>query len=192
MNTNALLSRQNRGFTLIELMTVILIAALLLAVAVPSFDTLIKRNNVDALQSRLSSALATARTEAASRNKTITICASNNGLACTGADHWNLGWIVFEDGSVIGTVDAGETVIEVYQSTSSTYRVAMPETHVSFNTQGFLAHPSSTTPQFVVCGPDNDARYARGLAVNKSGLIMKSKSGSDGQHVISSTTLTCS
>jgi type IV fimbrial biogenesis protein FimT len=173
-------SAHSGGFTLIELMVVIIIAAILLAIAVPSFDTLIKRNNVDSLQSKLSSALATARTEAASRNKIITICSSLNETNCTGGA-WTNGWVIFEDNDGDGTVDAGDILIDVYRN-SSAYTIASANgQNISFNPQGFMA--SGGDRLLLICEPDKDALYARGLFVNKSGLVMKTKDTDDnGKH----------
>jgi len=175
---------KNRGFTLIELMVVIIIAAILLTIAVPSFSSLIKRNNVDSLQSKLSSALATARTEAASRNKTITICGSANETDCESGD-WNKGWVIFEDQNGDGTVDAGDVLIDVYRN-STKYTIskknAADANHVSFNSQGFMTG-SAENRLFIICDPDKEAEYARGLFVNKSGLVMKTRdTNNDGKH----------
>jgi type IV fimbrial biogenesis protein FimT len=170
----------SRGFTLIELMVVIIIAAILLTIAVPSFDSLIKRNNVDSLQSKLSSALSTARTEAASRNKIITICSSVNETNCTGGA-WKDGWIIFEDNNGNGAWEAGDILIDVYRN-SSRYTIASASgENISFNAQGFMA--SGSDRLLLICEPDKDAIYARGLFVNKSGLVMKTKdTDGDGKH----------
>lgn len=166
----------NRGFTLIELMVVIVIAAILLAIAVPSFDNLIKRNNVDSLQSKLSSALATARTEAASRNKIITICRSSNETNCT-VGIWSDGWVIFEDNDGDGTVDAGDILIDVYRNTSRYTVASSGANRISFNSQGFALAGGNTV--LTICEPDGDEAYARGLFVNTSGLVMKTRDGSD-------------
>jgi type IV fimbrial biogenesis protein FimT len=53
------------GFTLIELMVVVLIAAILLGVGVPALQSLIARNQLDAAADGFASALSEARSEAA-------------------------------------------------------------------------------------------------------------------------------
>ena len=172
----------NRGFTLIELMVVIVIAAILLTIAVPSFDSLIKRNNVDSLQSKLSSALATARTEAASRNKIIVICSSVNETNCD-AGNWKNGWVIFEDNDRTGTWTGGDILIDVYRNTSrytvkaNKDGVGASVNTISFNSQGFAVAGGNTV--LTICEPDGDDAYARGLFVNTSGLVMKTRDGTD-------------
>lgn len=165
------------GFTLVELMVVIVIAAILLTIAVPSFQNLVKRNNVDSLQSKLSSAMATARTEAASRNKVVTICASINETDCA-SGVWARGWIVFEDNNGNGSVDSGDVLIDVYNN-STAYTIASDPTTataISFSSQGFITNNGVATT-LTICEPDGGASYARGLIVNTSGLVVKTKTG---------------
>jgi type IV fimbrial biogenesis protein FimT len=170
------------GFTLIELMTVVVISAILLVIAVPSFENLIKRSNVDSIQSKLSSAFATARTEAASRNKVVAICASNDRATCTG-NHWNDGWIVHEVDSVAAI--SNDELIDVYSNDADGYTITLsaPATTVaqntiSFSSQGFMT-TGSTARLLTICEPDKDVAYARGLYINTSGLVMKTRDGID-------------
>lgn len=183
--------RHSSGFTLIELMIVIVIAAILLAVAVPSFDDLITRNSVESLQTKVSSAVATARTEAASRNTPVAVCATKTGTDCDGAgtatdNNWPTGWIVFEDPNQDGDFDKdNEEPIDVYLYEGAyTFRVQNQGGNVnsfSFTPQGFLR--AATNVLIRVCEPDKRPRYARALYVNASGLVMKSRDGNgDGTH----------
>lgn len=170
------------GFTLIELMVVIVIAAILLTIAVPSFDSMIKKNNVEALQARLSSAISTARTEAASRNTIVTICASTDGTTCVDDDDlWGRGWVIFEnDGHNIIDV-ANKIAIDVFESEGAYSIESFNNSYVSFNSQGFLFGGNVVT--FDICEPGKDNQYARGVIVNKSGLIVKSQdTDNDGTH----------
>ena len=160
------------GFTLVELMVAVVIAAILLAMAVPSFDNLIRRNNVESLQTILGSAVATARTEAASRNRVVTICASSNATSCGGT--WSNGWIVFQDVNANGSVDPDDVIIDVYQHSGDYRFLVTPGTaSLSFTTQGFLRSATSAPFTFVICEPNNDVSLARGIVVNASGMANK-------------------
>ena len=102
------------GFTLIELMVTVAIAALLASLAVPSFQSMLAKNSVDSAADALASDMRFARSEAVKRTSSVTVCASSNGTSCTGADAlWKSGWIVFVDINGDATVDAGEQIVRV-------------------------------------------------------------------------------
>ena len=79
--------RHGRGFTVIELMLTIVVLGFLAALAVPSFNQMITRNNLAAASNDLVVALLTARSEAVKRECWVSV--SNNGSA---DDEWELGW----------------------------------------------------------------------------------------------------
>lgn len=194
MVTSRTEASKQRGFTLIELMVVVVIAAVLLTIAVPSFQTIILRSNVDSLQSRLSSAFATARTEAASRNRVVTICSSNNEATCAGGD-WSEGWIIFEDIDADGAFVAADdgAVIDVYRDNTDYTIASNGAQSISFTSQGFIVGGMPTL--LTVCEPDNEDLFARGLFVNASGLVMKTRdsdgSGIHDSPIAAGTDLTC-
>lgn len=101
--------RSPAGFGLIELMVTIAIVAILTAIALPSYQQSIKLNRVATDTNDFLSAINTARSEAVSRGRPITVCASTNGTACdgTGTADWSNGWIVFTDYGTTGVVEAG-------------------------------------------------------------------------------------
>lgn len=82
------------GFTLIELMITVAIAAVLLGLAVPSFQTLIVGSRLTTQTNELVAAINTARSEAIKRNRNINLCrvADAAATACANAtgnwEHW--------------------------------------------------------------------------------------------------------
>jgi len=85
---------RERGFTLIELMTTITVMVVLLAVAVPAFDSVRLSARINAYATSLVAASQLARSEAVKRNATVTLCASADGATCATDGHWEAGWIV--------------------------------------------------------------------------------------------------
>jgi type IV fimbrial biogenesis protein FimT len=67
-----------RGFTMIELMTVVVIASVLLALAIPSFREVLARNRLEAVAGELATDLQFARSEAVSRNRNVGLIAQAN------------------------------------------------------------------------------------------------------------------
>jgi type IV fimbrial biogenesis protein FimT len=115
--------RKVRGFTLVELLTVIGIAAILMMVAVPSFTKVIATQRLKAAASNLQVALYTARSEGIKRN--VDVCITTSSTSCTPANAWNQGWYVRDtsSGNVIATFPpyanltiTGPTVSLSYQS----------------------------------------------------------------------------
>ncbi len=174
------------GFTLIEMMLVVVVMSILVAIAAPSFDSLTKKNNVEALQSQLLTALAVARSEAASRNRPVGICKSNNSASCVSGASWSDGWIVFEDSNNDGSMAVADDIVIETAARNGDYSVTVADadgavTELFFSSQGFLVSRKPVT--FTLCDPDDNLSHVRGIYVNNSGLVIRSKdTDGDGTH----------
>ncbi len=82
------------GFTLIELITTLVIAGILMALAAPSFSNFIKNNRLTTQANELLADLAFARSEGVKRAAPITVCKSTDGITCNDGANWHDGWIV--------------------------------------------------------------------------------------------------
>ena len=90
-----------RGFTLLELMVTISVAAMVLAIGVPSFVDLVRNNRAATNVNELLTAFAIARSESIKRGSNVSVCRSSDGATCTAA--WSDGWIVFSDNAATDT-----------------------------------------------------------------------------------------
>jgi len=105
----------SKGFTLVELMITISIASILLAVAVPSYQSLMRESRLTTQANELMTALHYARSEAIKRGMRVTICKSADGASCTtNGSNWQDGWLIFSDAGTAGTVDGGDEVLRVF------------------------------------------------------------------------------
>ena len=100
-----------RGFTLVELMVAIVVAAILLAVGVPSFQSTINSGRLATASNELLVSLQTARIEAIRYNHRTAVCLSRNAgganPACAPAAATDAsGWITFVDANSNGTFEA--------------------------------------------------------------------------------------
>lgn len=108
------MTTKQTGFTLIELMVTIAVLAILLSIAIPSFQNMVLNNRIAAQANQVITAFNYARSEAVKRAAPATVCSTNDGAACAGSKNWSTGWMVFADANGNGTVDAGDTVLRVW------------------------------------------------------------------------------
>lgn len=93
-----------RGFSLVELMITVLVAAILTAIAWPNFRDFMHRNTVTSQANQVLAALQYARNEAVSRRYPTALCGSTSGSACTSSDtSFENGWMIWRDGTLSGT-----------------------------------------------------------------------------------------
>jgi len=109
-------SKNNAGFTLIELMVTVSIAAILIGMAIPSFTDTIASNRLTANANEMVTALNFARSEAIKRGTQVTIAR----LSGTNKK-WESGWQVFVDINGDGILDdtSPSTPCETNASTGS-------------------------------------------------------------------------
>lgn len=112
------MKKRNRGFTLLELMVVLVIAGILLGIGIPGMTAFIRNSRMTAAANDVVGALMFARGEAIKRRAPVTLCTSNNALdadetvpGCTDSDEL-LGWIVFVDEDNDRVRDAGELLLK--------------------------------------------------------------------------------
>ena len=115
-STCSLRARRGLGFTLIELVVTMAVAAILVAVAVPELRTFIQNNRLITQTNNLIGDLRFAQGRSLGHNSengqqvNIGLCASTNGTACTGGT-WRDGYLIFVDQNNNSAWDAGETVL---------------------------------------------------------------------------------
>lgn len=85
------------GFTLIEAMVVVAIAAITLTLGIPTFGDALQRQRVSTTMHLLSADMAMARSTALMRRSQVVVCPRADQAVCAGDGDWSRGWLVFKD-----------------------------------------------------------------------------------------------
>ena len=130
---------RSRGFTLIELMITVSIAAILMMVAVPSFTAYRRNAELTSVANKVVGSINAARGEALKRGMTAFIVPLDNGT------NWDVGWAAFVDKSATRqqTYNAtAEGVVSIQQAVPSGIsvvdnRTAPDNGYLMFDASGF-------------------------------------------------------
>ncbi|MGH8282550.1 MAG: GspH/FimT family pseudopilin [Gammaproteobacteria bacterium] len=160
--------RKERGFTLLELLTTLAIAATLATIAIPSFTNTVRRTRSVAAANELHTALNYARHTAIIRNSYVVLCKSADGKRCNHAlSDWNSGWLIFDnlnrDGAI--QVNTGEPILRAHGP-------SRPDARIISNRDSFTFRPMSTRSvngTFLYCSADG--KYDRAVIVNVMGRV---------------------
>jgi type IV fimbrial biogenesis protein FimT len=110
-----------QGFTLVELVVTLALAAILTTLAIPSFSEVLRQWRRDSATRELTTSLQLARSESIKSSRQIVVCPSTDGASCADCTEWNTGWIVFVDDSTSppnGAYDANERILKVVTAPS--------------------------------------------------------------------------
>jgi len=185
--------RNHSGFTLIELMTTLLVAAVVLGIGIPAFNQFVATNQMAAGVNDLTSALHLARTEAVKRRANVTICPSANPMAdppaCDNGGTFSEGWVVFVDCTLaappVGTCGAPNftvanridvisthaAMIDSLANNFSTFSANLNITpaYVTYSATGFPRQIGGTPPvtDFQLCDDRGNKDVGAGIAAGR-------------------------
>lgn len=133
----------NSGFTLLELMLVITVAAVIMGIAVPNLRQFIWNSRMTSAANDMMISITAARSEAIKSRSQTLVCFSASPQATTPACDGNgtQGWIVFVDANSDGAPNAGEVITLRHDALPATISLRTnPGTnagYVAFNASGF-------------------------------------------------------
>lgn len=173
-----------RGFSLVELIVAITVATILLAMAVPSFVSVLQKNRIESTAEQLYVSLAEARGEALKRRSDVRVCPVNSdclradpiSCSCRNDGDWSDGWLIYDtadaqpltEGEIVKAVP--DTSLDTGVSLGSESGV---EDFVEFGASGTTID-SGTAGSFWICH-SNSSVPSRQIGVSLNGRIDKTE-----------------
>lgn len=176
--------RTQSGFTLIELIVTVTLAAILMGIGIPSFMETIRSNRLTSATNDLITAFNLARAEAVKRGKMVTVRrVDNSSFTKVGAGaQWENGYDIFVDDDADGVFDAGETFIRTFPGLPLDYTLRRTSNgpRISFLATG----GASSVGSFVICDDWDgnaipEAKTSRLLTLTTSGRVRNYKDSDD-------------
>ena len=163
------------GFTLIELLIVVALSAVMMTLAVPSFQTMIANNRITSHTNELVMAMNLARSEAVKSNVRVILCRSGDPTA----NDWTTGWLLFASGDANNTYQNGvDTLIRVGDAARTGVQIrtnGTSDNNLEINSDG-TTNEAGGTAAFAICDDrdgdgDFDEQWGRQIQVSPSGHI---------------------
>jgi type IV fimbrial biogenesis protein FimT len=166
--------RQCAGFTLVELLVVVAIAAILQAIAVPAMADFVSSSRQTTAINTLLASLHLARSEAIKRNQRAVVCKSATGQACSTAGDWGQGWVVFHDANNNAQLDSGEVVLVRQEAIPDSVRLTGNQPvsrYVSYTPTGSTEYVSGAfqAGTLTVCADVEGPVSAKQIIISSSG-----------------------
>jgi type IV fimbrial biogenesis protein FimT len=145
-----------RGFTLIELVALLAVAAVAVSIAVPSYQALIDNHRIQIATHAIVAHLQLARTEAVKSGERVALCPSNEAERCLDGFDWSAGFIVFRDlnhdhdrqsAEPLLRVHGGNRGLRVITSTGRRRVVYEPDGSVTGGSNATFRVCSESTPE---------------------------------------------
>lgn len=164
------------GFTLIELMVTVSIAAVLMMVAVPSLSTYRRNAELTSVTNTLVASINTARGEALKRGLSAMVVPTNNGTL------WTAGWTVFIDVDGTRKYEVASDTLVFTQSPAEDYiaiegnnTAGTTTPQIRFDASGYPKAQGSTLPNFTLVIRRTDGGAAADFSERR--LIVVARTG---------------
>ena len=172
------MNSRSRGFTLLELMVVLALAAVILGLGAPNFRDFQRNNRLTVAANDVLGVVITSRSEALRRQITVSMCPSADPEDEDATCGDGSGWIVFEDPDANCERDAGEEWISGTRVDDDVNASSNTDC-ISFATTGFkrVVAGQPTTSRMMYCDdrlntprqPSGNESAARGVEVPPTG-----------------------
>ena len=158
------------GFTIIELVVTLTVAAVFITLVVPSYYNVLQNSKAATISNYFTSNIIYARSEAIKRGVTVSICPTANTAftACGNAANWINGWIIFVDSDANGVLASTNDRLRVREALPTGSLVAGAPTYISFSSSGFISNGAGN---FTVSAAGCNGNHGRQINVASSGRL---------------------
>jgi len=165
------------GFTLVELIVTLAVAAIVLSVGVPSFRGVIMDNRLVSQANQFVTSVKMARSAAVRFQRPATVCSSANFDAavptCSANNDWSDGWIVWVDKDRDALTDANE-IISVFGPISAASTLSSTSaSRFTYDGRGF----ATTPPGSLTLCDSRTSEMGRLIKVNNVGRTNVKREG---------------
>ncbi|MCS5712492.1 GspH/FimT family pseudopilin [Candidatus Berkiella aquae] len=169
-----------RGFTLIELLITILVLAIVMAIAIPSFYSIIQNNLTVATSNDLMISLNYARSEAIKRGANVSLCPAADQTFSGCGNDWNQGWLIFVNPNAntnYSASNSAQVLLRTQSFSGATPNITTsPSTSLAnYNSAGF-AGTNTSNLTFNISATGCQGPYARSLNISMTGRVTVTKS----------------
>ncbi len=173
--------RMQSGFTLIEVMSVVMITSFLALAAAPMAKNYSLNREVTEIQLQFAKSLNRARERAVLKDELVSVCGSRDGRTCS-QDAWAGGWLVYRASTEGVSQPTLERIVEAYQVQEDVgWALNVADQHntplasIQFDARGYNTHSGRISAGFCRLS-DNTSVPA--LEVQRSGRIVGVAEGS--------------
>jgi type IV fimbrial biogenesis protein FimT len=173
--------RAGRGFTLIELIVTLAIAAILATMVIPSFNTLsVKNLQADEVNTMIHH-FYLARSLSTANETRYALCPSSDGERCTNTADWSQGYILFEDSATPhnGLRDPNEQLQAAHQPTQDARIDIDTSEHRNRVVYQADGHPVGYDLTMTFCDPD-ERIPPKAVILSNLGRVRVSETNPDG------------
>lgn len=146
------------GYTVVELMVVLLVSGILLGTALPAFSGLLRSQQLTQEINALVADLNFTRSEAVKRARRVHLCKSADQATCSADAQWEDGWIVFPDRDRSGERDPDEPVLRAHGPLPPGYTIRFQSFYATDYIRYYPDGHAANTGTFMFCTPEGSAR----------------------------------
>lgn len=165
--------RSQSGFTLLELLFTVFLAAILVTIAIPSFRNMILDNDITTTANALVIGLKVARSDAIREGRDVNVCPGSS-TACNGTGSWTTAWSVWASRNgtptKIRSNGPSPTSIVVYQTTyqNTAGTGSTSGTAVGYLPNGTINTAVTPTAPFTLWVCDTQRQNEKGVEIDVS------------------------